>query len=784
MAKISGEVPNLVNGVSQQSPSLRLPSQAELSVNFNPTLLDGLVPRPNTDFLAKLLDTFPENTFTHFIMRDDAEKYVLAITTTEIKVYDFDGNLKTVTATAGLGYLSGITNPKEQLRALTVADYTFIVNKTKTVAAGTAKSPARPYEAMINVISGNYGKSYTVFVNGATAASHATPDGSSAAHGPLIATDYIASNIASQLITSTGGAYPWGIGLYTNVAYLVNNANDFTISSQDGYSDRAMKVIKKRVQKFADLPFKGINGFVCEVDGSEEVQADSYWVKFTNNGESTSGYWEECVAPDTVLGLDASTMPHTLSRQPDGTFNFSPFTWDVRKCGNAERNPNPSFVGQQINDVFFHRNRLGFLTKENIVMSEFGKFGNFFRTTLTALLDSDPIDVAASHVKVSLLRHAVPYQDVLLLFSDKTQFKLSGNELLTPKTVNARPISEVPSMTTLRPESSGSSLFFMTEMEQWASMFEYFLDKQLETADFDNVTAHCPAYVPAGVHRIAASPSLNIILLATDGEPNALYCYKFFYNGQEKLQSAWFKWTFPSCDEVVNVAWDKGFILLLLRRGTKLVLERMNFERRMFEDDGGYTIRLDFRKNFTGGSYNAGTGKTTFTMPFEIDDVEYKVVTEEGTLPKGVEVPVTSVSGTSVVVDGDYSSQPVVIGIPYECRHRFSPFFYRGPDGKKAVTVGRTQIMHVSLVYSRSAYFQVEVTPIGRSKRTIPFTGRIISDPGNMTGEIAVADGKMSFPVLSRNDRVDIDIVTNSWAPCAFTSATWQGTWNKNSQEM
>ena len=70
-----------------------------------------------------------------------------------------------------------------------------------------------------------------------------------------------------------------------------------------------------------------------------------------------------------------------------------------------------------MSDIFFHRNRLGFISGESIVMSRAGEFFKFFPETTTTILDADPIDVNVSHVKVSNLRHAIPFAEELLLFS-------------------------------------------------------------------------------------------------------------------------------------------------------------------------------------------------------------------------------------------------------------------------------------------------------------------------------------------------------------------------------
>ena len=63
-------------------------------------------------------------------------------------------------------------------------------------------------------------------------------------------------------------------------------------------------------------------------------------------------------------------------------------------------------------------------------MSRSGEFLNFFPETITQTLDTDPIDVASTHTKVSILRHAVSFDEELLLFSDQTQFVLKGGATL------------------------------------------------------------------------------------------------------------------------------------------------------------------------------------------------------------------------------------------------------------------------------------------------------------------------------------------------------------------
>lgn len=797
MPAVTGSIPNLVNGVSQQAPAMRLPSQAEMSVNYYPTIIDGNIKRPRTNHTC-VIDALPANTFTHFIFRDAGEKYVVAITTDgDVRVWDFAGIEKTVTNN-GEDYLAGLTNAKQELRALTVADHTFVVNKSRTVSAGTAKSPARPYEALVHVLAGNYAKDYRIYINGTLHAHLQTPDGDDRTDGPYIDTVRIAGALWQLLnagtttwpatTTAAGGGFntaPWAIGRYHSTIYIRNSTTDFTLNVEDGYSGRAMKDVKKVVQKFADLPLYGPDGFVVEVAGADGNLADNYWVQFQKDNDlNSAGVWRECVKPDTVLGLDASTMPHTLVRNNDGTFTFGPATWHDRVCGDEETVSDPSFVGHPIRDVFFHKNRLGFLTQENIVLSEAGVFYNFFRKTLTALLDTDPIDVAASHMKVSLLKHVVPYQRELLVFSDETQFVLTGKELLTPKTVSADPITELRVHPDIRPVVAGSNVYFISEKDEWATVTEYYLDKALETADYDTVSSHIPAYIPSGVRNLIASTDLDLIVACSTGDPNALYCYSYYWNGQEKLQSSWCRWVIPDASEIENISFDRGLIRLLVWREGTLFLETINAEQKVADPGATYSTHLDRHIMLDNGVFDEEENLTTFTLPYEAPDGLKCVTGPGGAQFQGVELTPSAINDNAVSFDGDLTDQPVRFGIPYESRYRFSRFFARDEKNKSAVQTGRTQVLHLSVVYTRSAYFRVEVTCEGRGMRTYPFNGRVISDPDNMTSVVVLDDGKFSVPVMSRNDRVVIDLVNDTWLPCAFTSAEWKGTINPHSRQL
>ena len=129
---ISNSIPNLLNGVSQQPDTVKLPNQASVQENGLSDIISGLGKRPPTEHIAKLNTDTLTNSKVHIINRDSVEQYVVLVNNQSIKVYDLAGNAKTVVVPNGVSYLTS-SAPQDDFNLVTVADYTFIVNKTKNI---------------------------------------------------------------------------------------------------------------------------------------------------------------------------------------------------------------------------------------------------------------------------------------------------------------------------------------------------------------------------------------------------------------------------------------------------------------------------------------------------------------------------------------------------------------------------------------------------------------------------------------------------------------------------
>ena len=165
MPLLVNSVPNLAQGVSQQPDNLRYPGQCDEQINAWATVVEGLVKRPNTRHISKLFTSAISNdAYVQYINRDDDNQFAAVIQNNDVSLFDLsDGTEKTVSISANAQtYLNGITTPRTDVKALTVADYTFIANKEQTVELNSTLSSTLPYEALVFVKLGDYDKQYAV----------------------------------------------------------------------------------------------------------------------------------------------------------------------------------------------------------------------------------------------------------------------------------------------------------------------------------------------------------------------------------------------------------------------------------------------------------------------------------------------------------------------------------------------------------------------------------------------------------------------------------------------
>lgn len=568
---------------------------------------------------------------------------------------------------------------------------------------------------------------------------------------------------------------------------------------------------------FSDLPdgvgASAVVGNTYKIIGSATSAFDSYYVKALS-----ANTYEETLRPGQQGALDPSTLPHKIELNYTFDSNGNPYSanydtseisWGNRTCGDSDSSPFPSFVGNKINQLFYFKNRLGILSGENVIFSESGDSYDFFPKTVTTILDDAPIDVSLKDTGGDALNHAVVFNDTLTLFSKSRQFKVDTNGPLTQQTISVVPSTDFENNANIHPVGAQNVLYFTTTRSGHTSIKEYFIEADTVRSDAVELTAHVPKYIPADIKDLVTSESNDLIMALTDS--GRFFVYKYFTDGQKKLQASWSEWIFPSVKRVLAI-FSVGDLLYFVAEpiernaadnvngidytppvsnGVNLILSSIDFSQPLDSvqatDTVGniqnFTALLDNKHTSWSATYSASDDETKVLIPAHlcspanaaravvIDNTTGKLLDFEWWLdPNGLIDPYEF-----LVLKGQYTYDQLTIGYKYDFKYRLSPQYVRENNGAQAIQSGRLQLKSMRVGFEDTGYFKVEVTPNNRATSSYEYTGQVINQIGSTVGLPSLSDGTFKFPVLSKNDSVTVEIKSDSFLPCTFQTIEWEG---------
>jgi len=297
------------------------------------------------------------------------------------------------------------------------------------------------------------------------------------------------------------------------------------------------------------------------------------------------------------------------------------------------------------------------------------------------------------------------------------------------------------------------------------------------------------------------------VVLGSDN-PNKLYVYRWLYGGDgQKALSAWFTYTINTNRSILNVDFIGTDLFAVIEEANKVTLEKIPFETEFREPNANFEYHLDHKvTEATTGvsvSYNSGTGLSTFTVPYRLranmnivgrylgTGETSTFVDAQGntkTLVSGQVLSTTNLtngSTSTITATGDFRNSKFIIGEPYEMHYRFSKQrLTEQGAGSPEYVGGRLQIHHFYIKYEDAGFFKVEVTPENRDTSIHKFTGRLLGSASASIGQINLDTGTFKVPIMSKSDRVDIDIKNDTFLPTRLASAEFEGVFHIRSRRI
>lgn len=554
------------------------------------------------------------------------------------------------------------------------------------------------------------------------------------------------------------------------------------------------------VNTVGQLPLQCKHNYIVKVRNSFE-QEDDYYVQFkANNNNSGPGVWEECAKPGIPHSFNPATMPHCILKTSDSiydsdgdiiaTFIVGQNAWDARLAGDELTNPRPSFApqpgsmyGRPIKNILFFRDRLVFLSDENVIMSRTGDYFNLFGKSAVTVAADDPIDVAVSSTIPALLHDGLVVGAGLVVVSPNQQFLIrTDNDLLSPLTIKVSNIGSYSFNANTRPIPLGTNVGFFSDTGLYSRFYEMVditVDRDPEVVEQSKSAG---SLLPQNLELIANSIE-NDLIFACERESNEIWCYKYFNTGEKRALSSWFRWNMLGEVLYHTIIKDSYYVVLKDENGNVQLVRadiRPLRETTTLTDEN-FRIHFDFYGSIAAAdmTYSESTNATTFTLPipsYPNEDLKaFSLGVEAGRIGD------ITINGNSGSLIGDWTDSNIALGYTFNMLVEFPtiyPITKNGFSGTiQADTRGSLTLSRIKISLGDSGYYEAKLKSFGREDRIITYESATLGT--YQADRIAIRSvASRTIPVYDKNTNFILELSSKHPSPTTLYSMEWEGTYS------
>ena len=397
MASFDGAYESLIQGVSQQVPTSRLPGQVTEQVNMVSDLVTGLRRRTGSKFRRTLssagVDPKSVKAWRTEVGGVSAECFLNA-NTGELIMLEQDGSKygEEVVHRFQADYLKA--SDINSIRSTGVGDSMFILNTERVPFTVKDTSPATFKtggfaDVLGSALNMKFSLTVKVVGGGTFTGEYTTPDGTKPEHAGQVSTQVIAEELLKSIKSKSG--------FDKELSAVISGATLFFKSA----SGKALEVSTGNAKVYINTSRLGVlpnvsslpvalpslaDGVVFEV-GSPSTSPTYFKYKYTDSR------WEEVSIPGSPSGI--KNMPVEVYWDGEG-WVLNTDTFEGRLAGDDESNPDPEFVDWGITGIASYQGRLVLMSGSWVLLSATNKPRVFYRTSVEELLDTDPIEIGSS----------------------------------------------------------------------------------------------------------------------------------------------------------------------------------------------------------------------------------------------------------------------------------------------------------------------------------------------------------------------------------------------------
>lgn len=701
MSTFEAAYKSLLQGVSQQLPEERLPGQLTAQVNMVSDPVTNLRRRPGVVFKVGSAWTGAVDSRTLGWFTDIAGQRVhilLNAATGAIRILNED--FVQQAELAGGAYLTA--SDVRTIRATSVGNEFFLCNTAIKPVLAYGSAGLDPAKAgFFYIVSGAFGRTFNVTVTyggSAYTASYTTPGGTGAGDAALSTPEYIATQLANAITTAIGVSA--GVTVTREGPFVfLQRADAMSVNTTVG---TAYMIVSKSgmVTAEGNLPSRlpsVADGYVCRVGSGDTPKYFKY------NHATTE--WLETGAYGSPTAITNCPISVTWT-EADG-WKIIDLNFEGRLAGDDKSNPAHEFSLHGITGMGTYQGRLVLLAGPLVSLSASGIPRRFFRSTVTSVLSSDPIEIGSGMNSSAAYEWAIPFQKDLLLFSRAYQALIpSGNTAITPGTATVIPTSAHEVDTTSSPITLGRTLMYCNpRSEDFFGVLEMlpsnYTDSQYVSQDS---TPHLPKYMGGRCRFAVSSGVASMALFAPSGDPNSLVVHEYHWDGDEKVQQAWHMWTFKYpvaaayfASDVIVMMFVKNGVVVLGTVDPRAGALNSDSERRPFLD-------LNFRAEIVSNVITLPAWLLTFDPTVKS---ELRASALAGDLQG--ELVGTTVVGDTLRTVPSWPSGAVGVGIPYYSGMNPTPPAVRDYGGQ-VIHGGKATLLRFMLGTKNSSQYYVTVS--------------------------------------------------------------------------
>lgn len=395
-------------------------------------------------------------------------------------------------------------------------------------------------------------------------------------HLAAVAKDISPGSIAEKLAALVKVDHPTAVADGPYVCIVV----DGIVSADDGGNGDLIRTVSREITAAELVTSRHYDGKVVKVV-PKQANALAYYLKAARTDGVTGGFgevvWRETAGLGVslswvfLIGLIKDEICYVASSPKElatltGT-EVPPI--EDSSCGDGDSSPIPEFMTRVITHMRMFQDRLMIIAGSTVFLSKSGDYFNFFRKSVLAVADDDPIEVFAQGTEDDVITSGVQHDRNVILCGKRYQYIVPGRENMTPRNpyVGVQATYEGANLTAHA--VAGSLLFFCQRREKRLTLQQMMPGAVADRLDAFDVSSQLDGYLTGTPRQIVAMTAPGVVFIRTQELRNGFYVYSYLDSNDQgdRLFDSWSRWTFnTSLGGLMGVtADDSGLLALTLR---------------------------------------------------------------------------------------------------------------------------------------------------------------------------------------------------------------------------